>query len=371
MSQQQQQHIVVIGAGVIGLSCALHLQSAGYAVTIVARDLPAPFETICLSPRSHINYASPWAGAHNRWVPPTPSGDGAREHAMAVATYARMAALAAAEPAGAATGITFMKGIEYLEAPPAEYLALTPERAVGELGMPAFRLLAPSEFPDERVVWGCEYDTWCVNPMVYCCFLLRRFVWGGGRVVRRELKALAEVYALDLGLSGGEKGRIDAAVNASGVGFGDDDKVFITRGQTCVVANSCAATVTRQNADGSWTFSVPRNFDGGTVIGGTKEPDNWDADPSPQVRESLLRSFTATHPAILGESGELRVLQDIVGRRPTRRGGPRIEGEIIPGGGFVMHAYGLGGRGFELSWGVAQGVLDGVQRHLKAHQAKL
>lgn len=46
-------------------------------------------------------------------------------------------------------------------------------------------------------------------------------------------------------------------------------------------------------------------------------------------------------------------MRDIVGRRPTRRGGIRLEGERLEGGRRVVHAYGLGARGFELSWGVA------------------
>ncbi|AEO65939.1 uncharacterized protein THITE_2113587 [Thermothielavioides terrestris NRRL 8126] len=54
-------HVVVIGAGVIGLSCAILLQQAGYTVTIVARDFPAPFET--MDPSTKINYTSPWGGA--------------------------------------------------------------------------------------------------------------------------------------------------------------------------------------------------------------------------------------------------------------------------------------------------------------------
>jgi len=124
-------------------------------------------------------------------------------------------------------------------------------------------------------------------------------------------------------------------------------------GQTCVVANDCAATVTRQHADGTWTFCVPRGFDGGTVVGGTKEPDNWDPEPSAAVRETLLRRFAETYPAVLGPGEAFRWVRDIVGRRPTRRGGPRMAAEGLGGGRVVVHAYGLGGRGYELSWGVA------------------
>ena len=69
------------------------------------------------------------------------------------------------------SGITFMEGIEYLEAPSIEYTSLTEARAK-ELGLKGFRLLKHDEFPDGRVKWGCMYDTWCVNPMVsMICFL--------------------------------------------------------------------------------------------------------------------------------------------------------------------------------------------------------
>lgn len=101
---------------------------------------------------------------------------------------------------------------------------------------------------------------------------------------------------------------------------------------------------------------MPRNFNGGTVIGGTKEPDKWDPNPSLEVREKLIRNFVATYPSIADEHGGVTVLRDIVGRRPTRSGGARIEKEVVAPGRTVVHAYGLGGRGFEMSWGVAETV---------------
>ncbi len=132
------------------------------------------------------------------------------------------------------------------------------------------------------------------------------------------------------------------------------------------MANACDVTITRQNADGTWTFCVPRGFDGGTVVGGTKELDNWDPEPSPAVRDQLLRRFAATYPRILDPAAATApgytVIRDIVGRRPTRRGGMRLEREekqttLLSGSSpcsvLLVHAYGLGGRGFELSWGVA------------------
>ncbi|KAF3764723.1 nucleotide-binding domain-containing protein [Cryphonectria parasitica EP155] len=372
-SSPKTQQIIVIGAGVTGLSCALDLQEAGHTVTLLARDFPAPFALI--DAQAQINYTSPWGGAHNRWVPPPPPPPPAtareqghspqhdhafRDHRLALATFHRMRRLAAAHPEA---GITFMKGIEYLEKPGPEYLALVAPGSSGPgsaaaLGVEGFRVLGRDELPDDRVVLGLEYDTWCVNPMVYCSFLLNSFVHRGGRVVKREVRAPEEVFALRGLLGGGGSGAEVSnmvVVNASGQGFGDE-KCFITRGQTCLVANKCDATVTRQNADGSWTFCVPRNFDGGTIIGGTKEPDNWDPEPSREVRDRLVRAFVATYPGIADEAGSVTVLKDIVGRRPTRHGGARIEREEVDGGPgrTIVHAYGLGGRGYEMSWGVAE-----------------
>lgn len=334
----------------IGLTSAVRLQEEGYAVTVLAKDFPTPSETV--DARNSINYTSPWGGAHNRWIPPPLPGGTAREHDMSLRTYARMHQLAGTNPEA---GITFMRGVEYVEAPGPGYEELTEERGRGELGMEGFRLLGPEEFPDDRVRWGCEYRTWCVNPMVYCAFLLRRFVFRGGKVVKRELRDPVEVYAMGEEL--GEE--VYLVVNASGVGFGDKD-VYPTRGQTCLVANECDATVTRQNADGSWTFCVPRNFEGGTIIGGTKEVGNWDTRPSQEMRERLLSSFAATYPRILKDGkDEFRVVKDIVGRRPTRHGGIRLE--LEHGSHPVVHAYGLGGRGYELSWGVADEVAELVK----------
>lgn len=93
------------------------------------------------------------------------------------------------------------------------------------------------------------------------------------------------------------------------------------------------------------------------------------------MREKLLSMFSATYPKILGGNSQFRVVRDIVGRRPTRHGGPRIEAEEIKpeedkAGKVVVHAYGLGGRGYELSWGVAEEVLELVEKSVPL-QSKL
>jgi len=155
--------------------------------------------------------------------------------------------------------------------------------------------------------------------------------------------------------------------------------IFMT-GQT-VLTNFTAATktVTKQNKDGSWSFIIPRFFEGGTVIGGTKEPGDWRAEPESSTRERLLKGgeTIAGHAATEWTGNEsIHAIADIVGRRPTREGGMRVEVEHLTielNGGSrqvpLVHAYGAGGRGYEISWGVAEEVAQMVKAILSSHHS--
>lgn len=138
-------------------------------------------------------------------------------------------------------------------------------------------------------------------------------------------------------------------------------------GQTAVTdLTSATKTVTRQNKDGTWSFIIPRFFNGGTIIGGTKDLGNWQSEASLATRERLLEGGRGLAPYSRDSSNTadvpINVISDVVGRRPTRDGGMRIELEErqftgLDGqlkNGPVLHAYGAGGRGYEISWGVAR-----------------
>jgi D-amino-acid oxidase len=132
--------------------------------------------------------------------------------------------------------------------------------------------------------------------------------------------------------------------------------LIFEQGQTCLVRNPVSATITRQNADGTWSFCIPRPLEGGTVIGGTKQPHDWDPNPSPEIRAQLLANASKWFPFTPESGGQFDVIRDIVGRRPAREGGMRLEVEQVEDGKSIVHAYGAGGRGFELSRGVAEDV---------------
>ncbi|CAG9975124.1 unnamed protein product [Clonostachys byssicola] len=351
-------------SGVIGISCALKLQErisqweSGQKpeVLLVAREWPMSLPG---SPTSHsVDYASVWAGAHVRPIPAT-SPQLQCEARWLKHTTAEFDRLLQSYPS---IGITRTKGVELFEDPTSDYTAQSAESFSSESGLSGYRSLQPVELPED-VVLGFEYDTYCINSPVYCQYLLRLFILGKGITLQKSLRSDSEAFSL--------AENVLFVVNASGIGF-NDTKVYPTRGQI-VLTDFVEAdkTVTRQNKDGSWSFVIPRFFAGGTIIGGTKDPGSWDSLPQKDTRRALLQNASsilnlasAADHSSQRSSHDLHVVEDIIGRRPTRDGGVRLELETRTfllsnsrsGHGHIIHAYGAGGRGYELSWGIAEDV---------------
>jgi len=103
------------------------------------------------------------------------------------------------------------------------------------------------------------------------------------------------------------------------------------------------------------------------VVGGTKQPNDYNPYVDKKTRETILEKAAQMYPPIITNGlppnkGGFQVISDIVGRRPTRNGGPRIEAEVLDGK-TIVHAYGLGGSGVEMSWGVAAEAVRLVEEH--------
>ncbi|TWU76009.1 hypothetical protein ED733_007135 [Metarhizium rileyi] len=362
----QTPTIIIIGAGVIGLSTALTLQqtlketpSIGQLeIVLVACEWPGSIPGV---PHQHsVDYASMWAGAHVRPIPAvTPQLQ--KEAQWLKKTVWEFDRLAAEEPT---CGVTRTVGVEYLEAPDAGYQQQDETSFANETGLSGYRKYAKSELPDGTAV-GYEYETFCIHPPMYCEALLRKFVLDRGKTLQKDLRGEWEAFSL--------VENPVLVINASGTGFGDPN-CFPTRGQTVVTGLvDVRRTVTKQNRDGTWSFLIPRFFNGGTIVGGTKEPGDWRSTPCISTRQKLLEEGLILEPLSHGDGkkasrkamSQVAVISDVVGRRPTRRGGMRIEVEekMVPQhmgedvSRSVIHAYGAGGRGYEISWGVAKEVV--------------
>jgi D-amino-acid oxidase len=340
MASSPTPPIMVIGAGVIGLSTANKLQDAlpGRQIYIIASESPT-------TPSPTASYASMWAGAHYRPIP-VGSPQLKAEMQLAWQTHEVMKRIAKESPE---SGVQVMMGVEYLEAPPLENMALKTGDVVAGID-DGFRVFDGSQLP-EGVKWGCEYKAYCVNVPNYTSWLLKRFQERGGTIMQGTLKCAEDAFAF---AEQEHLGRVETVVNCSGRNFGLDPKMKVLRGQTVLVKNEYDKTVTRQIADGTWATLIPRPRGGGTIVGVSKEVGDMEEQPRPETSRKLLENSIRYFPDFINRMEDFQILKENVGRRPWREGGLRMEAENLPDGRQIIHGYGAGGRGYELSWGVAE-----------------
>ncbi len=298
------RRVIVVGAGVIGLSCAVRLLEAGHRVDVIGRDLP-------LETTSSVAAAV--------WSPYSRP----QEHVVrwARATYDVLAELCADESAGVVT----RTGTELFC------------EGAGDLWWRA--ALPPGAGPDRETslppgyASGLTMRTPVIEMPVYLRWLASRVGELDGTLTRMSLSALPTGDAL--------------VVNASGIGarlLGGDPTVVPVRGQVVLVE--------QVGLDRWWidaeapTYVVPRSRD--IVLGGTAIEGDWSRTPDPATAESILERAAAIEPRLAGA----RILRHRVGLRPGRPA-VRVERE-----GDVIHCYGHGGLGVTVSWGCADDVVE-------------
>jgi glycine/D-amino acid oxidase-like deaminating enzyme len=107
-------------------------------------------------------------------------------------------------------------------------------------------------------------------------------------------------------------------------------------------------------------------LNGGVILGGTKQiGDDLDGVRENDTAEIIERA-RKLYPELFQRDGTLDIRKINVGFRPARNGGVRVELERIDGA-TVVHAYGAGGMGYELSFGVGARVVQ----LLASRQSKL
>ncbi|KIJ61439.1 hypothetical protein HYDPIDRAFT_183254 [Hydnomerulius pinastri MD-312] len=357
MYTDQLKDIIVIGAGVVGLTTAVKIQEkGGYRVTVVAETFPT-------DPRT-IRYTSHWAGAHHV---SQAFGD-ERQKAMDKETFEVMWRDSAPE-FGAAAGCfrrhnhTEFRGDGVDPSPWLDY-------------MPDYQ-----KVPEDNLVPGSTagytFTTFTLNTPVYINWLLARFLAGGGTTKRMSLQHITQV------LEGVDAPNPAAIVACPGVGArflgGIEDKnVYPIRGQTILLrAPWVKYGRTLSGADGSYVYLMPR-CTGDVLIGGIKVANDWFPAVRAKDREEILTRALALSadlaPPHIREAREptiddLRplIVDEGCGLRPGRKGGIRLEVEWIDQGVQdktripVVYNYGHSGMGFQSSWGsasIALGLLE-------------
>lgn len=302
--------VIVLGAGVVGLSCALRLQENGHRVDVLARDLPLETTSSVAAAIWYPYRAFPYE----------------RVTAWSAATYAELERLTA-EPD---SGIRMVEGTELHRRATADpwwrsaVPALTRADAM------------PPPYTD-----GWTFRTPVVEMPLYLAWLTRRFLDGGGTLTRMALNGLPRTDSV--------------VVNATGLGarlMAEDPSVQPVRGQVLYVEQF---GLDRWWLDGEGpTYVVPRSRD--VVVGGTDEEGEWSRTPDERTAAAILDRASVLVP----ELARARVLRHKVGLRPARPS-VRLEEERADAGPDgagqrVVHCYGHGGAGVTLSWGCADEV---------------
>lgn len=307
--------VVVVGAGVVGLTCAVRLAEAGHRVDVLARDLP--METTS-------------AVAGGLWLPylAEPVADVVR---WARTTHGVLAGLADDER----TGVRLVPGTVLRRAPGPE-----PAWAAG-IGD-----VVPFGRTDPPPGWDRAYAL--TVPLVdtgrYLPYLVGRLAAAGGTLTRLPLPALPP------------RGVVVNCTGLAARALAADPSVRPVRGQVVVLDDPGLDRwwCDEEGDAGELTYVLPRGRD--VVVGGTAQPDVWDLAPDAATAQRILARATALEPRLAG----LTVRAHRVGLRPAR---PRVrldvehraddEGRPAP----VVHCYGHGGSGLAMSWGCADDVL--------------
>lgn len=302
--------VLVVGAGVMGLTCGVRLAEAGHEVHVFARDLP-------------LETTSAVAAA---WWYPYRAAPADRVAPWAARSYAVFKELAG-DPD---TGVVLRLSTEVHRSaqPDPSWATAVPDftRETGD------RL--PAGYVD-----GWSFVSPVIEMPVYLRMLAARLVAAGGTITRMALGGLPSAAdALVVNCAG--------LANRSLVG---DLTLYPVRGQVVRLGKVGVDQVWLDSSAGDVTYVVPRSRD--IVVGGSDEEGQWDRQPDPALSERILARATRLVP----ELADAEVLGHRVGLRPCRPE-VRLEVEARTDAGPVVHCYGHGGAGITLSWGCADEV---------------
>lgn len=311
--------IVVVGAGVIGLTTATALEERGHHVRVigaatgpditssVAGAIWFPFKA---EPRERV---SRWASVSRRWL-------------IDVASERREA------------GVDALRAIQLDDSDQTPWW--------GE-GIEDLRLLRDGYPGDAPFAWSFTAPR--VDPLIHLHWLESRLKRG---IVRRRLASIAEAFEPAAGDT-----PPDVVVNCSGLEsqrLQHDGRMRPLYGQVVVVAPTgidLSVTIADERDEHAFFYVIPRRTE--VVIGGcTREwdgpgPDGTLPPPDPAIRLQILE-----RAAGYGIK-PVKVLRDVAGLRPYRDA-VRVERDATDP--RVIHNYGHGGSGYTIARGCAEEV---------------
>jgi D-amino-acid oxidase len=320
--------VLVIGAGVAGLTTAVCLAESGLGVTVQARQLPQQ-TTSAVAGAIWGRHLVEDTDRVTRWCAET----------LEVLT------MLAADPGA---GVRLITGIDVARG---GYSRPDWAAPLSDLA-PCDPAALPAGFTA-----GWRYTAPVVSMPVYLDYLASRLRLAGGQLTVAPLASLGQAV---------EQSTAPVIVNCTGAearDFVPDPSVTAARGQIVVAENPGLTEFFIGGGDEAHELSYVFPHQDRVVLGGTEIPGDWSLDPRPATAQRIVADCSAIDPRL----ATARILEHRVGLRPVRRevrleagttAGPRGDREARR---LVVHNYGHGGAGVTLSWGCAHEVVRLVE----------
>lgn len=306
--------VLVVGAGVIGLTTAAVLCERGHRVRLWSRDEPAQTTSAVAAALWYPFLAEPRA----------------RVLGWSAVTFRRLAALAT-DPA---SGVCMQRTVEW-------FATAAPDLWWADAVGGGRWLPAADVPPPYRAAFEIEVPV-CATP-VYLPWLVARLRSAGVAITVRNLRSLDE--ALE---------HAPVVVNCTGLGARElcgDTAMQAVRGQVVVVDRVPGVDAMLDETGAQPFYVIPRGDE--LVLGGTAQHGDERREPDPRDTAAILAGIAARVPAL--QAPRIRAVR--VGLRPYRR---TVRLEAVPrrDGRLLVHNHGHGGSGFTLAWGCATEVAD-------------
>lgn len=347
--------VVVVGAGIIGLTTAIRLSEAGHQVVVAACETPRSIlnrDSTMLRDSPQRLYVSSGSGGY--WMPF--HADGKNMEQWCLETYDELERQAASGVPGVAMHEGFI--LCYSQVPPV--LPFYAQRAQMQIVTHKDDARVPAAY-----ACGLRMKVPIAVMDEYLPYLEDR-VNGSGvetRLLKEELD-VGSVGAFGRSVFGVASGHL-IVVNCTGMGakqFSADDACYPGRGVIVRVRRPLGAPnyfITENDEDGLLSrdgllaYCLPRGEEyslGGTIFG-----DDWRTSVEGSEADAVLRRCATLIPGIdeWGRSGVW------CGLRPMRKGGIRLEVErvLLDDDLTIVGNYGYGGSGLTTSWGVGNDIV--------------
>ncbi|ODV60384.1 FAD-dependent oxidoreductase [Ascoidea rubescens DSM 1968] len=336
--------IVVIGAGVAGLTTAYLLAQKGHDVTIVARNIPGDLDP---------HYTSPWAGAN--WSSFAQKDEIVLQNFDKPA-YHEFLRLAKNEPLA---GIRTIYSYHYIKKENAKDYESRWFKDFVE-GYEVFT--DPKLLPDDCSI-GYKFKTVTISTSLYLFYLLKRCVDLNAVYRRKKLDHINQAF--DLHSSGS---KADYVFNCTGLlaktlGGVNDESIYPVRGQVLLVNNTGTKQVVASlfpEYSNESLYTMPRK-EGGTILGGCFIKDVWDTTPDNALTQRIIERAKKYQPELIDPNvnnnpTDIEIIRVNVGLRPFRKNGPRVEIDSV--NPKIIHNYGAGGAGYQSSYGMAGAAIE-------------